>query len=117
MPTWPAAAPQAFDEQGFSDELPGQLLRSALDGGREKTRRLARRSTRAKMSGRITMTVAEWDAVTEFYEQDIGKGALAFDFPDPDDPGATVSVAFTEPPRLVTVGGELHTISLSLERQ
>ena len=115
MPAWPASLPQVFEARGFRDALPEQLVRSELDG-LEKTRRHARRAERYRIDGDMLMTTAQWSALEAFMST-IGDGALAFDFPDPDNSAATVPVAFADPPRLTTIGGALHTVRLSLERQ
>ena len=117
MATWPSDIPQEFDEEGFSDELPDELLRSELSGGEPKTRRLARRGNSTPIEGRMTVTADEWYTLLDFYRDDLADGTLQFDFPDPDDTSETIPVAFAEPPALSTLGGLTHLARLRFERQ
>ena len=117
MPSWPRTLPQAFDVSGFRDELPERLVRSELDGGREKFRQRAERSNYAPIAGRISIEQSDWDSLLLFYEDILKDGALAFDFPDPDNNADTIPVAFTKPPELTTIGGNLYGVRLELERQ
>ena len=117
MASWPADLPQEFDEEGFEDELPDELVRSELTDGEEKTRRMARRGNNTPVSGRMTVTTTQWEILLDFYRSDLADGTLMFDFPDPDDDTATFPVAFSSPPELSTVGGETHLVRLQFERQ
>ena len=112
MTTWPATLPQEFEETGFQSDVPDQLVRS--DGGqRPQRRRRARRETARPIRGEMLMTTAQWQALLNFYQNDLGGGALAIDFPNPDDSSEMIQVVFERPPALSPIGGDLHRISLS----
>lgn len=115
MPTWPDI-PHDFEVRRYQDALPDQLVRSQIRDGREKRRRLPDRTRYAPISGVIIMTQAEYATLEAFYEMDIGNGALAFDFPDPNDTAVFVPVAFVNPPRLTTLSSEVR-VRVELERQ
>lgn len=117
MPAWPSSLPQEFEGSGFVDQLPRQYLGSRLDPSHPTRRRRNRESTAAPMTGQMLVTSTQWSTLRTFYANEIGQGALAFDFPDPDDPDAKLRVAFDQPPEMTTVGGDLHIVSLNLARQ
>ena len=117
MTTWPATLPQRFERRGFRTDLPDQIVRSTIRGGEVKRRRLARRSESAPLNGQMLVTTAQWNTLLAFYRDDLRTGVLRFDFPDPDDADATIKVAFTEPPSMSAVGGDLHRARLQFERQ
>lgn len=116
MPTWPSDLPQQFERDGFSDSLADQLARPGLPGGPGAARRLAGRREGYPISGRMLMTTAQWNMLTAFWRDDLAYGALEFDFPDPDDATASIVAALSEPQSLDTIGGEFHSVTLSLER-
>ena len=116
-PVWPPTLPQEFDGPDFQDALPEQRVQSELTEGKPQSRTLARRSEYAPLSGRMSVTTAQWNTLLAFYQTTLGDGALAFDFPDVDSPTDTIPAAFKEEPALSTIGGDLHIVRISLERQ
>ena len=117
MPTWPADLPQEFERDGFEDELADHLVRSSGPGVPAQPRRLALHGDRSPVRGRMLMTTTEHEHLITWYEDELADGVLSFDFPDPDSEARTIRVAFVGPPALSTVGGELHQVELSLQRQ
>lgn len=117
MPSWPASLPQEFERPGYRDSLPGRTVGTAIQGGDPLARETSRRPNRAPMVGAMLVTTVQWETLLAFYRADIGDGALAFDFPDPDDGDAAIPVAFTAPPELTTIGGDFHSARIALERQ
>ena len=113
MATWPVSLPQEFEQSGFRSEVPDQLVRSD-GGGMPQRRRRARRDTARPIRGQMLMTTEQWLALRNFYDDDLGHGALAIDFPNPDDSSVTIQVVFESPPEMAPIGGDLHRISLSL---
>lgn len=116
MPTWPATLPQEFEAPGFQDRLPDQVERSRVRGELPQYRRRARRSEFGPVAGEMLMTSDQWQALRTFYWQTLASGALSFDFPDPDGGSEPIVVHFEQPPRLSTIGGDLHSVSLTFNK-
>ena len=113
---WPSGLPSAFEAQGFRDALPDRVVRSTIEGGVVNARQRNRRGRRAPMSGTMYMTTAQWLTMRTFYHDALGAGALPFNFPDPEDEATDIEAVFTAPPQLSTIGGDLHSVSLNMER-
>ena len=116
MPTWPESLPQSFETSGYQDRLPDQLARSG-PGELVRYRRRARRSEFGPISGEIILTTEQWQTLRTFYWTTLASGTLSFDFPDPDGGSAPLVVVFEQPPRLTTIGGSLHSVSLEFTKQ
>lgn len=114
--TWPASLPQELEADGFQDRLPDQVRRSRQRGELPQSRRRARRSEFGPVAGDILIDSAQWQTLRTFFWQTLASGTLSFDFPDPDGGADPIVVAFEQPPRLSTIGGDLHSVSLSFSR-
>ncbi|MDN3525631.1 hypothetical protein QWY79_10180 [Halomonas sabkhae] len=119
MPTWPATLPDCPDSPGYSEQPQSQVTRSQPEVGPAKTRR---RSTAAPRTIPVTyglITREQADTFEAFFENDIGAGALPFDWPQPRL-GTTVSALIVgDPPyELTPVGnGKKWRLTMTLEIQ
>ena len=116
MVMWPDSLPQSFDARGYSDEFPYQAIGS-VDEVDEKVRQDPRRGDDSPISGTMTMLTEEWFLLQAFFINDLADGVLSFLFPDIDNEGQYVHVAFTQPPQFTTIGGDLHRVQLSFQKQ
>lgn len=97
MYTWPDSLPQHFGAEGFNIELPDNTLRSPMDSGPAKVRRITTANP-GSMAGSMLMTTDQWDELRAFW-RDTLRETYSFDFPNPEDDGATVlNVRFAKPP-------------------
>ena len=83
---WPATLPQKFNEEGYSEGMGKNLIRSNMDAGPAKVRRRTTSAVRP-MSGTMQMTSTQLQDLVEFYETTIMHGSLPFEFPNPRDAG------------------------------
>ena len=116
MLLWPENLPQTFEKQGYSDELPEQLIGSPIELG-DKVRRDPKRSNTTPLGGVMIVSTAEWLQIQNFYIRDLFSGVKSFMFPDVDNEEQYIDVAFTQSPQFETIGGDLHRIQISLQRQ
>jgi hypothetical protein len=78
---WPEALPRLFLLAGYSETVPDGLLRSENDAGPAKVRRRSSASI-WEASGAMSMSAAQYAAFRAFLDDDLGGGALPFEFPD-----------------------------------
>ena len=116
MPTWPTSLPQNLIRRGYREGLPDNVIRTSVDAGPEKRRRRFTAAVRP-LSGKIAMSSTEIETLRAFFREDIGDGALAFDFPNPFDATETLSVVFARPPSWTNAGGDVYDVTLELEIQ
>lgn len=89
---WPTGLPQLFQKGSFSGSKQGNLLRTEMDSGLAKTRRLFT-AVAKYWSGTMIMTNVELTTFETFFDTAIASGALTFNFPNPYDYGATTDEA------------------------
>ena len=63
------------------------------------------------------MSSVQLDALETFFRDDIGDGALSFDFPKPRDHAVILTVTFTRPPSWTNPGGDNYDVTLEMEIQ
>ena len=114
MPSWPLTLPQQLSRQGYTEALPDNVIRSTVDAGPEKRRQRFTAAVRP-LNGSMVMTSVQLETLETFFGT-IASGAEAFDFPSPRGAGI-VSVAFSQPPSWVNVGGDTYRVSLEMEIQ
>jgi hypothetical protein len=96
MPAYPASLPQYPIDGGFKDERQQAFIKSQMDSGAPKKRKV------------FTAAIRNWQWTTilngtqratfdTFYITTINEGTDSFTIPDPVD-GETVTVRFTKPP-------------------
>lgn len=111
---WPASLPQRLEREGHSQGPADNRIKSQPETGPAKRRR---RSTAAvkPLSGRMTMSAAQFTAFETFYEMTLAEGALPFTFPDPMG-GSALLVRFSDDAwEFDNIGAGFYRVSLSLE--
>ncbi len=114
MPTWPASLPQFSLREGYAEGFKSTVVRSPTDSGRTKRRQ---RFINGPESLDVTMPLDNDQISTfkQFYEDDLGNGAISFTFPHPRL-GTNVTVVFRDDPKpLTTEGGVTYILSLKLD--
>ena len=95
-PRWPGTLPQYLGISGTIAGVAENRLRSDVDIGPAKTRRLTPLNVRP-LSGTMRMTTAQWLELRSFVESTLMGGVHTFSFPDPLDYGATrIEVRFAD---------------------
>lgn len=85
---YPSTLPQLFQHDSFTKSRQGNLLRTEMDSGLPKVRRLFT-AVSTYLTGEMIMTNAELAIFEDFFDNTIASGALSFNFPNPFDYGAT----------------------------
>lgn len=117
---WPSSLPVAPELSGYAEGMGKQVLRTEMDIGPAKLRR---RSTAAPRPYNmpITLTAAQLDTLTGFWQDDCQGGALAFVLRHPRKPLETILCRFTEEPSWNAIaandaeGGKMYRLTLQLE--
>lgn len=89
--TWPADLPQCF-VLGYSEAVADGLVETQPEIGPPISRSRTSSAPRP-LSGQMRMTRAQIATLRTFVDETIGRGALAFEFPDPTADG-TLLVKF-----------------------
>lgn len=82
MATWPGSLPDEFLVSGFLETLPNNVLRSKMDVGPAKLRRISTAADRP-ITGQIYMSAAQVATHDTFYVTTLKSGSLPFDWTDP----------------------------------
>ena len=114
MPTWPASLPQKFSADGYSESPPDNLIRSKMDKGPGKKRRLTTANVRPYKTT-LRMTEAQVDTLDTFYVTTLVSGSLNFDWQEPRS-GNTKTFGFVSPPNYKARGGDSWDVALDLEQ-
>lgn len=117
MTTWPLTLPQAFTVDNYQETLPNNVVATNMDQGPPKRRRRSV-SNIGNVTGSMVMSSAQW-AILKYFFQNTVMETLPFDFPDPNNPADTISVAFTptaQPSKKFYVTGK-WTVTLSFDVQ
>lgn len=95
LPTWPVGLPFINHLGTYRETGPqGALLATPMDAGPSKSRRRFTAALRAVSGQTDIMTDAQIDTFEDWYEDDIGGGALAFTAVNPRT-GVTQTYKFT----------------------
>ena len=116
MEIWPISLPKEFEANSYQDELPEQLIYSPIEKYDYNVRRINRVEVKASIKGNMIMDTNQWIILLNWYINTISSGTISFDFPNPDNILKMIKVIFIAPPKLDTIGGEIHRVSLDLER-
>lgn len=118
---WPNELPQLYQKGAFSLIPQGNILRTDMDSGLAKVRRLFT-AVPNDYSGIMIFTGAQLITFQAFFDTTIASGVLTFNFPNPFNFGATtVEVRFnittkTQPYTLTPDGETLEwQVDLNLE--
>jgi len=118
---WTSTLPQAYEKGSFSSNLQGNILRTDMDAGLSKVRRLYT-AVADDYTGNMVFTGTQKITFEAFFKSSLGYGINTFNFPCPFDSGATtVEVRFKidtkSSPYTVSPHGETQdwVINLNLE--
>ena len=114
MPTWPASLPQFVLRGGYAEGFKSTVVRSPTDSGHTKRRQ---RFINGPEALDIVVALDDAQVLTfrQFYEEELGNGALRFTFPHPRL-GTDVTVVLREDPEsLVPEGASTYLLSLKLD--
>jgi len=117
---WEATLPQSYIQDTFSYEQVGNVVRTSMDSGPSKMRRLFT-AVPKNYSGQMVMTSAQLTTFKTFFETTLGYGVNLFNFPDPFNLSSTIEVRFliesSTPPYTVTPDADTldWRISINLE--
>lgn len=112
MVAWPGSLEQR-QFTGVIEERQQAALRSSMDSGAPKVRRLFTAALRF-IDIPMVFTAAQRATFDTFFITTLNEGTISFDWTDPVDDTTTVSFRFRNPPKMTKIGGEWRTI-LNLE--
>lgn len=114
MPTWPASLPQFVLRGGYAEGFKTTVVRSPTDSGRTKRRQRFINGPEA-LDVVVPLNNAQILTFKQFYEDDLGNGALSFTFPHPRLE-TDVTVVFREDPEPLTPeGATTYLLSMKLD--
>jgi hypothetical protein len=96
MPTiidWDSTLPQSYIQSSFNHTPQGNVLRTNMDSGPAKVRRLFT-AVPENYSGVMVMTSAQLTTFKTFFTTTLGYGINTFNFPDPFNLSSTIEVRF-----------------------
>lgn len=100
---WPVSLQDKVNEDSFSYEVGETVLRSDMDVGPQKLRRISTRPI-DKMTVSINVTVDQWQDFMTFYNTTTNGGTLRFEFNHPITQVLT-EFRFASVPRTSSLGG------------
>lgn len=102
--TWSALLPQSFQKDSFTETAQSAVLRTNMDSGPPKVRRLFT-SALDYWSGTMIMTASQISTFKTFFKSTVQYGSLPFNFPNQYNLSEFVEVRF-----LVDTEGEPYSI-------
>jgi len=90
---WPVSLPNAFQQNSFSFNPQGNVLRTDMDSGAAKVRRLFT-AVPEDYSGDMVFTKAQFTIFKVFFGTTLGYGVSTFNFPNQFDLENTIEVRF-----------------------
>lgn len=112
MASWPGTLPQYLLQDGFSETLPNNSIRSKMEIGPPKMRRRGTGAPRL-IPGKQYMTAAQVEIFDVFYESTLKSGSLRFDWISPRTQ-ASKELRFVAPPVYTPMGAN-YIVSIKLE--
>ena len=112
---WPASLPQDLRRSSYRQALKDNVERFQPDTGPAKRRPRFTSETRP-LRGDVVLNPTQLDTLRDFYEDNLGFGNVAFNFPDPLSVG-TLEVKFLTPPAWRPFRGATVIVALDLEIQ
>lgn len=104
--TWPLFLQQLLNEDSFSVEFGETVIRSDMQVGPTKTRRITTRPI-DKYSASINVFQSDMVAFRQFFNTTLNGGATSFYFLDPLT-NVTEVFRFTKPPQISPIGSAGH---------
>ncbi|HYD17056.1 MAG TPA: hypothetical protein VEF76_01090 [Patescibacteria group bacterium] len=113
MPIWPETLPQSPLSEGFREMPPDVLARSEMDTGPAKLRPRTSAGC-AKLEVTYILSREEVEMLSDFYNEELMWGALAFSFPHPrlEEPA---DCRFRQPPSYTAINGDFFKVACQLE--
>lgn len=102
MAEWPIQLPRQSSAGEISAEP--ALLRTEMEVGPPKVRLRTTKERVLVRFAQVPFTVDQWERFEEFWREDLGGGALTFDWEHPVT-SEVVEYRFTEKPRFQSFGG------------
>ena len=114
-PVWPGSLPQFVDVSNYQEKLPFAALRTNMDRGPAKQRRVS--TAVASSSSYLTdiMNPTQRDTFLDFYINTLAQGTLAFDWVDPLTQDVQ-TFRFTDGPQPQPLGGGYVQYQLPMEK-
>ncbi len=112
MAAWPAG----LQQKGFAgivEERQQAVLRSAMDSGAPKVRKIFTAAVR-NIDIPVVFTMAQRATFDTFFITTLAEGSISFTWTDPADDTTTITFRFKNPPSMTKIGGEFKTV-LNLE--
>lgn len=106
--------PDKPDTSGYSEEYADPVIRNEMDSGPEK-QRLKYTAIPLNISCQMNLSSAQKTTLLNFWKNTISYGSESFEWLNWDD-DSSANYRFTAPPKVVTVTGDLWTMSLTLQR-
>lgn len=111
-PAWPATLPQKMLVDGYSGALSSNVLRTDMEAGPKKMRRLTTANVEP-VKGMVKLTQAQWITLRTFFYTTLAE-VLPFTWVHPTT-GAAVNYRFVSPPAESDPGPATVNILLDLE--
>ena len=111
MATWPLTNYVLID--GYSENPPNNAIRSEMDEGPPKTRRMSI-AARRPITVQKHLNKSQVAILDTFYDTTLVNGTIEFDWVHPRT-GSSVEMMFTEPPVYESLGGTSWMVSMKLE--
>lgn len=108
---WPVGLPQYFQQQGYSEGNPDNLIVNQMDRGPSKRRQRSSAGYQP-ITGQMILTEAERQAFRDFYKNDIHYGATPFNMPLP---GGDTADAFLNSQTIVPISGTSWRLTMALQ--
>jgi len=80
---WPTSLPQKPLVDGYSREVPNNVIRSSMDTGSDKVRKRGNGKPQV-VKATYAMTAAQRDTLETFIRDSIAYGAICFNWPHPE---------------------------------
>ncbi len=111
---WPGTLSNHILIDGYSETAPNNMIRSKMDEGPPKTRRLSI-AARRPITAQKHMYTSELELFDTFYTETLVEGTLSFDWVHPRDNSTAVEMMFTAPPVYSSLGGTAWNVTMNLE--
>lgn len=113
-PQWPAGVPSAFLADSYTETSAALVLRSTIDAGPAKVRRVTTAAT-GSVSGDLRMTAAQLATLRTFFASDADAGARWFLFSLPGRAGVSL-VRFAAPLVVAPIAAaDRWTVTITLD--
>lgn len=113
MADWPLSLPQDVSSNNYQETPPNTIIRSQVEVGIAKQRSRTTGAARP-ISATLFLTLAQVEILDDFYTNDLGFGALSFDWKHPRT-GLAATFRFTDVPTYPATSSVTFRVTLPLE--